>query len=602
MELKRIIVENFKSLKRMSMSLDEDIMILVGHNNSGKGNVLEGISYLRDFIRSGVWKFSDSDYGNIVFGKDRSLEISFELFFSLTEEERINFVSGLPLTDVKKNELKRAVSEDIGYRVSLDMEGIVRESLKIHLKDREVEYAMGSSEEGIYTFRILVADSLVPKFPNKPNFRMKTVGGGFPATSIIHKAVNHPRHPGELFPMYLIYEFFEGVRHIPAMRHFPDSLPVMGVHDICKNGANFPQVLNSLAASDRKLLDEITEKARKIFPEIEDICTPITEGGSDTCVAVSESPFREIIHPWKDLSSGMREIIFQLAFLCFHKDTELMMLDRPEVRLHGETLKRYLDVIKEMFSGRNKKLIIATHSPVIIDSFDIKSIFHVVKGKKETVVFSSRRNSTMEEMMEEAGFSKGSIFGQNSPRCLLVFERRGDGKIFRRFMLKRGRDPVRQRIGIIIPTRKKFTDMGMGMGAALSENMGMEQAIKFVRLMKRTEPGIPVKMILGSDTIGEIKQKRMEEEGFTPDDYVYIGKRVMEDYLLDGSALAKIAGKDRFAMEEIIARKGRSSQEKLENIIGDPFIEVREEIIDLIIGYMSKIPEDISDIIESLCI
>jgi len=446
---------------------------------------------------------------------------------------------------------------------------------------------------------------------------MKTVGGGFPATSIIYKAVNHPHHPGELFPLELIYEFFEGVRHIPAMRSYPDLMPVMGVHDIRKDGGNFPQVLQSLASSDRKLLDEITETARRIFPEIEDICTPITEGGSDTCVAVSESPFREILHPWKDLSSGMREVIFQLAFLCSNKDTKLMMLDRPEVRLHGETLKRYLEVIRERFSGpggpsgspnlpgstpadQGKKLIIATHSPVIIDSFDIKSIFHVIKGEKETIVFSSRRNSTMEEMMEEAGFSKGSIFGQNSPRCLLVFERRGDGKIFRRFMLKRGRDPVRQRIGIIIPTRKKFTNMGMGMGAALSENMGMEQAIKFVRLMKRTEPGIPVKMILGSDTIGEIKQKRMKEEGFTPDDYVYIGKRVMEDYLLDGSALAKIAGKDRFAMEEIIARKAGSSEEKLENIIGDPFIEVREEIIDLIIGYMSKIPEDISDIIESL--
>ena len=595
-----MIIENFKSLKRTDMSLDEDIMILVGHNNSGKGNVFEGISYLRDLIRTGVWKLSEIEYENIVFGKDASKEISFELFFSLTEEERNNFVSGLPLTDVKKNELKRTVSEDIGYRVSLDRGGIVRESLMIHLNDKEEEYAKGGLEEGIYTFRILVADSLVPKFPNKPNLRMKTVGGGFPTTSIIHKAVNHPDRPGEFFPMELIHEFFEGVRHIPPIRFFPDLLPVSGVTDIRENGRNFPEVLHCLAASDRKLLDEITGTARKIFPEIEDICTPVTEGGNDTYVAVSESPFREILHPWRDLSSGMREVIFQVAFMCINKDTELMMLDLPEVRLHGEALRRYIEIITERFSGNGKKLIIATHSPVIIDSFGIKSLFHVVKRKKETSVFSSRRNSKMEEMMEEAGFSKGDIFGLNSPRCLLVFERRSDGKIFRRFMMKRGRDPVREKIGIIIPTRKKFTDIGMGMGTALTENIGMEQTIKFACLIKRTEPGIPLRMILGSDTIGEVKRKRMEEEGFEPEEYIFLAKRVMEDYLLDAGALAKVTGKDKWKTEEILSKQSGSTDETLEDLIGDPYMEAREEIIGLIVSYMMTTPEDITEIIGSI--
>ena len=211
---------------------------------------------------------------------------------------------------------------------------------------------------------------------------------------------------------------------------------------------------------------------------------------------------------------------------------------------------------------------------------------------------SMKRYATMEEQMREAGMTKGEFFALRPNKYLLIFESKSDGNIFRQFLLRKGVRPLKERIGIIVPTRKKGLNLGSGNG--LSENWGMEQAMKFAGLIKQTGAPIPFKMVLGSDTLGEIKIKRIEQEGFQADEYVLLGKKAMKDYLLDTRALAKAAHKDIFEIERKIGEARGGTEERLAHILGDAYIEASEEMNAIIVRFLKNTPEDIGEIINGV--
>ncbi|MBF0310883.1 MAG: AAA family ATPase, partial [Magnetococcales bacterium] len=54
--LRRVTIKNFRSIKECSISLTEDLHILVGPNGSGKSTFLDAIQFVRDCLEFGPGK------------------------------------------------------------------------------------------------------------------------------------------------------------------------------------------------------------------------------------------------------------------------------------------------------------------------------------------------------------------------------------------------------------------------------------------------------------------------------------------------------------------------------------------------------------------
>ncbi|WP_375448302.1 AAA family ATPase [uncultured Fibrella sp.] len=72
--LKRVSIQNFKSLKDVTLDLQK-VNLLIGPNNSGKSNFLKALEYMTKLNANTV----ELDYKNLVFSKDELYEIKIEL-------------------------------------------------------------------------------------------------------------------------------------------------------------------------------------------------------------------------------------------------------------------------------------------------------------------------------------------------------------------------------------------------------------------------------------------------------------------------------------------------------------------------------------------
>jgi len=598
MELTHMKIENFRSLKKANFSLRENVYVLAGKNNSGKGNLIRGISFLSESLRRGDFKEYLHDFTRAISRGDLKLSLKYELFFLLAEDEISEFISGLPIKDVKKNEIRKNLAREIQYRVEMNHLGIAEESIVLRLDDKEITYAKGSWLEGIYVYEVMRSESLVPKFPRVSDFRMRTLGGGTPPTSILFKAGNALQELAEELPLRMIHEHLINICMISAVRGCPEIGNVCGGIGLKSNGENLPEVFHSLISSDRKLAKDVIESVAKIFPEVADINAPILEGRTETYMAVAESTVEDIHYAWDSISPGLRNIIFQIVYLSLNKNCTMLLLEEPEVNLHAGTVSKFVEVLKQWMRDTKIKTIITTHSPAVMDAFEMKNIVYAAREKGETRLISMIRNQNMEELMKEAGMTKGEFFGSQPPKYVLIFERRIDGRIFRKFLAKKRINPLLEKIGIVVPSRKRGG--GFGLEKSLTEDWGSEQAIKFARLMKLTRMSTPFRIIMGSDTLGGDRKKRMDMEGFTEGEYSFLSKRSMGDHLLDAGALAKAAGKEKREMEKALSLTPGTWEEKIIKVLGDLYVEASDDMIGLIVNYLAVTPKDIAAIIEAV--
>ncbi|AQG81790.1 hypothetical protein AWR27_22275 [Spirosoma montaniterrae] len=79
--LKRVSIQNFKSLKDVTLDLQK-VNLLIGPNNSGKTNLLKALAY---FVRDNTNQ-DEPDYERFVFKQLRGNEIKLELLYDLSTQ------------------------------------------------------------------------------------------------------------------------------------------------------------------------------------------------------------------------------------------------------------------------------------------------------------------------------------------------------------------------------------------------------------------------------------------------------------------------------------------------------------------------------------
>ncbi|WP_154019028.1 AAA family ATPase, partial [Halococcus agarilyticus] len=140
------------------------------------------------------------------------------------------------------------------------------------------------------------------------------------------------------------------------------------------------QVLHSIDNTNRELFNKISEKYVEIMDGVTDLTVEYhLEGDSNNefTIMVEEGSFEKKFNS-KEISSGSKEILVLLTqvFLA-SENTDLLLVEEPELHLHPEAEQRVFDTIQQMSRDDGPQLLVSTHSDVFVNQSEVGDIVRI---------------------------------------------------------------------------------------------------------------------------------------------------------------------------------------------------------------------------------
>jgi len=343
MLLHKLILTNLLSFEKTTLDL-KPLNILIGHNGSGKSNLIEAISLIQSApigiagpiresggIRDWIWQGAapDSNAG-------------FEAFVA-------------PLD---------ANVPNIRYSIKFSA---VNQRFEIRDECIENEKPIGKSSD---PYRFFYFRNGVPYI----NFRQDNARHTGrerqlrredidPEKSILAQRRDPDHYPeltylADVFTKIRIYRDWSFGRYTAPRLPQKVDLPTDFLLENCQN---LGLILNKLR-NVPEAKDAILDALNALYPAITDFGVSI-EGGS-VQVFLHEGRFSM---PATRLSDGTLRYLCLLAILCHPKPPPLICIEEPELGLHPDALGKLAELMK--LAAERTQLIVTTHSDLLVDAF-----------------------------------------------------------------------------------------------------------------------------------------------------------------------------------------------------------------------------------------
>lgn len=596
MRIKRIYIENYKSLKEVKVELNEGVNVFIGKNNTGKSNIIDALTFFSNIAKGGV-SLNKHEYKETVFGKDSEKEISFDLEYIISDEEMSSLFSKLQLQNISFDDFKKSVQNIVKHIVKLGSFKLLEEWFFGYFNENKILYGEGFwRDDGMYERQII--ENFKEGITNE-NWNLTSYGASSPPEPLLHAPTRHTPIKPEENLLLLLHDFVVSFKNLSPVRNSPETLEVYGGFELKPDASNLPQVLNSIASSNRSLFDTIIKSAREIIEEISEIRAPVRERTRETYLSIVEPSFGDIEFTWNYISSGTKEILYLITLLHTTPKGSLLMMEEPEIHLHPDAIPKFLSLAEKICREDNKQILITTHSPILIDALSFDKISIVTKENGMTIVKSFKEFTNVEKEFAKQGILKSWLLLPQAKllpfaKFVLITEGRDDVKVWGKFIEKSNLFPDQKEIKVIKGEEDK------------EEKGGWTMAIKKMGLLKLLNDlgilSIPFMGVLDSDNRKDEKIHKLQEANFSSDNYYCIlSKGEIEDYLLDSKAISKVTGKGVEEVDKaIIASKGSGKKKlaKVFKILG--FSEPSAETKELLVANLETHPQEIESMLQSI--
>lgn len=342
MLIHKITLTNLLSFSALELEL-KPLNILIGHNGSGKSNLIEAIALIQSTpkgiagpIREGggipdwIWKGAAPQ-------SDATIE-------AIVKPRRVQDKSNLR------------------YKLSFAAAGS-----RFEIVDERVENEMpltGHDEPRYYYFYqngfpvINVGNPDDPK--NRRRLKREDVD---PEKSIIAQRRDPDNYPeltwlGDMFGKIRIYRDWSFGRYTPPRLRQPTDLATDFLDENCSNLGLVLNNLHNQPETKAKILDALNS----LYPTITDFGVNI-EGGTAQ-IFLHEGRFSI---PATRLSDGTLRYLCLLAILCHPTPPPLICIEEPELGLHPDALAKLAELMRD--ASTRTQLIITTHSDILVDEF-----------------------------------------------------------------------------------------------------------------------------------------------------------------------------------------------------------------------------------------
>ncbi len=378
---------DYKSLRRVSVRL-RPFQIMIGPNASGKTNVLEGLSFLRDVLREGLDRAIErrgSSVQDLVFQRRGT---GFELAWVFTIPDRLRKRYGLPYTHLRYGlsvhggvSGTRTIAAEILYGLTWeDFRKAHWEKRKSLLKTdrgwrrilrRKGERAYFYAETTSWSSPFHLPDDLLA-LQNVPEDERQ-----FPSLVWIRSLLRSRFHMVHLQP---------DVLRRPTR---PDAPPVMGMH-----GEHFHALVSRILQSDLAL--EWKRHLQTLLPDLEEVTVRRREVDN---YLFTEIRFRDgkVFPSWL-LSDGTLRFLALTALAYTPGDGAILLVEEPENGVHPRVIQHLYDAFSSAYTHQ---VVVTTHSPFFLQYAQPKEVLVTALSQGETRVFSSKDLSVLERWRED---------------------------------------------------------------------------------------------------------------------------------------------------------------------------------------------------------
>ena len=356
--MKRIIIENFKSMKRLEMDVPR-FGVIVGNNGVGKTNFLKAVKLISllasgEQVRKALSKLNLLPR-ELLFDKHRNT-IRFEAHIELEGK-------GV----VYSFEIRRDVIEKIATY------GIREETLTNGSSTKPILKRQGDRVE------IDAEDS-------DARFAAASVTESQLALSVITS-------PG------VIVNTKQFLSSMLVEQYNPDSLREMGSISATESGfeKNLTEILYGLKEHYSDRFEAIISEMKQIIPGLDTInVSPLTS--EKLIISFKESELADAYTFFSSSDGNLRTLAILTALLKKPRPS-VIFIDEIENSLHPKRIKplmKFLDYCAEK-ENNSVQIVITTHSPVVVEYADPREIVFMFKRGAETHVAVPENNPRMLE-------------------------------------------------------------------------------------------------------------------------------------------------------------------------------------------------------------
>ncbi len=407
MQLDRIIIHNFRSIKDITISFDKTCLILLGKNEAGKSNILKAIAAV-----FGAYKVSEKDKRKKI-NNEKIDDYSVKAVFKLSQEV-IHQVADI---------YSKTTSVFFGNSVSL------------------IDFVNDVFNEFIVT--ISVGNSQKPSFSYWEYDETKYVITEGPDLKTVTKGVFDI-----ITKQYSLHPFRCHYWHYSDSYLLPPSVDIQG---FINSPDTFKGLKNLFILCDREdikkefesslsqdgdymnLLSQVSESVtstfRKIWKDFKGTSIELNQNGGEILIKVKD----KVRYSFEDRSDGFKRFVSILLMLSAPSrknklsNNDIILIDEPDNSLYPTSARYLRDELLRI--GEKSFVIYATHSQYMIDSDCIER--HLIVEKKDDITSLHKQigNSAYKEDELLRNAIGTSIF-ESIRANNLVFEGWLDKKLF----------------------------------------------------------------------------------------------------------------------------------------------------------------------------
>ncbi len=390
--IKSIIIEHFFSFgESQKITLNSETNILIGINGSGKSNFIKSIELLCEGIAGGgmanlvnkKWGgFSALANCNTSLNAE-TISITYEFDKEIIEKVVLNGnkFSQNPIYEIKISKLGNYYSL-AEYLYSVNPES----------PDKPFTYLKVKNGKGVLSAR--------------ENRQIKLKPATFQEDELVLKQLFEPQ---QYFPLFTLQK---AIKRIFVYNYFDTTWnskirglsPYYTESQLLPSGENLTHLLNLLSGNYTESYDKILSALKDVNPHFRDLVfTQPT--GSETLLTLKEKFLSHAITV-KHISDGTLRFLILLSILYNPNRGKIVCLDEPEIGLHPDMINTVAEGIK--YAAQNgTQMIVATHSPLLLNSFDLEDLLIFEKNEQNKTIVSTKSEDDLEWGNE---FSTGRIW------------------------------------------------------------------------------------------------------------------------------------------------------------------------------------------------
>ena len=380
----KVWAKNFRSIEYAELELDP-LTVLVGPNASGKSNLLDIIGFLSDAVRDGLETAInrrggiDSIGRRATNGRVLGPEIG---FWQSGHHGVLEFNLALARTGHGEYRVKREYASldpsdpELEFiEVELKNGRLTNPRIKVARNRADAKGAEGDRSPDIDTF---IANILDHGFGQDGLRILSKDLIGLSSPLELLTSVCTTAYTGEFDElMYSLAAAHDDLSETRLYHIFPNSLrepqKVADSHPLTANADNLASALREMIHKENRFLPDLKHALDYAVPGITDI--RVSRAGSFQVVELKHGNGRNGRGSWFDLSyesDGTIRLLAMLTALFQEPSLPLIGLEEPELAIHpGAMAVLAENMVEATLRGQ---VVVATHSPDLIDQMPVESI------------------------------------------------------------------------------------------------------------------------------------------------------------------------------------------------------------------------------------